>query len=218
MSIFNIFDKIFLVRNLLFIFLFFINNTFAVEKKNLKYSYPERTHDWNENLTHLGVLYAISWGMYPLVLSDDIKTKGSTQNYKNNFGKLVFDRDEPYWNWGVHPFTGNMTYLYYRTHGYTRSSALAMTFVSSTLFEFTIEIYTEPASVQDLYQTPIIGAIMGLSLETLSLYFLNSGTLAGKILGHILNPFTLFWFYDGKVSFTPAFDGKKRGFVFMTEF
>ena len=200
--------------------LFLLSNEVLAAKNmpNYSYSYPERTHEWGENFTHLGVVYLLSWGMYPLVLSSDIKTKGSTQNYKNNFGKLVFDRDGPYWNWGIHPLSGSMLYLYYRTHGYTRSSALAMSFVSSTLFEFTVEIYTEPASVQDLYQTPIIGAIVGLSLESLSLYFLNSGTLAGRIVGHIFNPFTLFWFYDGKVSLTPAFDGKRSGFIFIAEF
>ena len=197
----------------------FSSKILAVESvSNYRYTYPERIHTWEENLTHIGVVYALTWGMYPLVLSGEIKTKGSLQNYKNNFGKLTFDRDEPYWNWGIHPLSGSMLYLYYRTNGHTRTSALAMSFISSTLFEFTVEIYTEPASVQDLYQTPIIGAIVGLSLETLSLYFLNSGTLAGRIAGHIFNPFTLFWFYDGKVSLTPAFDGKKRGLFFVAEF
>jgi hypothetical protein len=40
-----------------------------------------------------------------------------------------------------------------------------MAAISSALFEFTVEVYTEPASVQDLYQTPILGSILGLGLE-----------------------------------------------------
>ncbi|MCY4523477.1 MAG: DUF3943 domain-containing protein [Halobacteriovoraceae bacterium] len=204
---------------LLFITVFLLSDKLlAKQNTNYRYTYPERTHEWSENFAHIGVVYLLSWGMYPIVLADDIKTKGSTENYKNNFGKLVFDRDEPYWNWGIHPLSGSMLYLYYRTNGYTRSSSLAMAFVSSTLFEFTVEIYTEPASVQDLYQTPVIGSIVGLSLETLSLYLLNTNTLAGRIFGHILNPFTLFWFYDGKMRLTPAFNGRQKGLIFMAEF
>ena len=57
-----------------------------------------------------------------------------------------------------------------------------MTFISSTLFEFTVEIYTEPAKVQDLYQTPILGSVLGVGLETLSLYLLNTGNSFGRIL------------------------------------
>jgi len=88
------------------------------------------------------------------------------------------------------------------------AEALSMTFVTSTLFEFTVEIYTEPASVQDLYQTPILGSIMGVGIENLSMALLNSGTTMGKFFGHLINPATLFWFYEGKVQIYPHFDGK----------
>lgn len=86
-----------------------------------------------------------------------------------------------------------------------------MAFISSTLFELTVEIYTEPASVQDLYQTPVIGSVLGLGLENLSMYLLNSGNALGKFLGHAINPSTLFWFYEGKVQVIPRYNGRKKG-------
>jgi len=94
-----------------------------------------------------------------------------------------------------------------------------MAFVSSTLFEFTVEIYTEPASIQDLYQTPIIGSFLGVGLETLSMYLLNTGNAVGRVLGHAINPSTLFWFYEGKVQIVPVTDFKSGGaLTLMAEF
>ena len=42
------------------------------------------------------------------------------------------------------------------------SNLLGVDFIQSTLFEFLIEIYTEPASIQDLIQTPILGSLFTL--------------------------------------------------------
>lgn len=91
-----------------------------------------------------------------------------------------------------------------------------MAFISSTLFEFTVEIYTEPASVQDLYQTPVIGSVIGLGLENISMYLLNSGNAFGRFIGHVLNPATLFWFYEGKIQLIPKYNGKKTGSLTLT--
>ena len=88
---------------------------------------------------------------------------------------------------------------------------MGMAFISSALFEFTVEIYTEPASVQDLYQTPIFGSLIGVGIERLSLYLLNTGNAFGRFFGHLLNPSTLFWFYEGKIIITPQLDGKGGG-------
>lgn len=167
------------------------------------WGYVDRNHTTSENLNNIAIIYGLSWAAYPLTQPEVFREKGSWKKYGNNFGELVFDRDEPFWNWFVHPISGSQLFLYYRANGYSRIDSLAMTFVSSTLFEFTVEIYTEPASIQDLFQTPVLGSLLGLGLENLSMYLLNSGNLAGKVLGHVLNPSTLFWFYEGKVQITP---------------
>jgi hypothetical protein len=183
------------------------------------YQYNDRRHTKEETWRHIGGIYLVSWAIYPLSQPSVFREKGSFENYKNNLGKVVFDKDTPFWNWFVHPISGSQLYLYYRANGYNRVDSMALAFISSTLFEFTIEIYTEPASIQDIYQTPVLGSILGLGLENLSLWLLNSGHPIGKFLGHTLNPSTLFWFFEGKVRMVPQIDGKGGGgMTFIYEF
>ena len=176
-----------------------------------QYTYIDRDHTSAENWRHIGIIYGVSWILYPATQPSVFFDQGSFRNYRRNFGHLVFDKDEPFWNWLVHPFSGSQLYLYYRANGYRRIDAMAMTFVSSTLFEFTVEIYTEPASIQDTYQTPVLGSILGVAIENLSLFLLNTGNFAGKFFGHLINPSTLFGFYKGKIQVHPFYDGQKSG-------
>lgn len=184
-----------------------------------RYSYIDRRHSTEESLKHIAAIYGVTWLVYPLTQPDVVREKGSWKNYRRNFGELVFDKDEPFWNWFVHPISGSQLYLYYRANGYNRIDSLGMAFISSTLFEFTVEIYTEPASIQDLYQTPVIGSFLGVGLENLSLYLLNSGNAFGRAIGHIINPATLFWFYEGKVQIIPQTNlNNRHGLLFTMEF
>ena len=184
-----------------------------------QYTYINRRHSKKETMKHIAALYGVTWMVYPLTQPDVVRKKGSWENYKNNLGKLVFDKDEPFWNWFVHPISGSQLYLYYRANGYSRIDSLGLAAISSTLFEFTVEIYTEPASVQDLYQTPVIGSFLGVGIETLSLYLLNTGNSFGKFFGHVINPATLFWFYEGKVRMLPQTNFRNRhGVMFSMEF
>ncbi|PIP89937.1 MAG: hypothetical protein COW01_00500 [Bdellovibrionales bacterium CG12_big_fil_rev_8_21_14_0_65_38_15] len=183
------------------------------------YEYIDRNHEKSETWKHLGIIYAASWALYPLTQPTVFKDNGSFKNYGNNFGEVVFDRDTPFWNWLVHPISGSQLYLYYRANGYNRIDSVGLTFISSTLFEFTVEVYTEPASIQDLYQTPILGSILGYGIENLSLWLLNTNHPIAKFLGHTLNPSTMFGFFEGKVRTVPSLDGKGgAGVTFIYEF
>ena len=194
-------------------------DTIATRETKWHYEYIDRKHSKAETWAHLGAIYVVTWGLYPLTQPSVFREKGSFKNYGDNFGKVVFDRDTPFWNWVVHPISGSQLYLYYRANGYNRVDSMGMAFISSTLFEFTVEIYTEPASVQDLYQTPVLGSILGLGIENLSLWLLNSGHPIAKYIGHAINPMTLFWFFEGKVRAVPHLDGKGGGGVtFLYEF
>ncbi len=175
------------------------------------YTYVDREHTREENLNNIAGVYAVTWLAYPLTQLKTVKENGSLTKYRHNFGKIVFDQDEPFWNWFVHPISGSQLFLFYRARGYSRSEALTMSFISSSLFEFTVEIYTEPASVQDLYQTPVLGAVLGLGIEKLSLYLLNTGNVIGKFIGHAINPSTLLWYYEGKVRVIPQVAPKQVG-------
>lgn len=182
------------------------------------YSFPEREHSAKETLGHLGVLYAASWVAYYVSQPKVFREKGSFSVYRHNFGKVVFDKDEPFWNWLVHPISGSQLYLYFRANGYKKIDSVKLAFVASSMFEFLVEIYTEPASFQDLYQTPLLGSALGLMLEKLSFYFLNYNSPFFTVLGHILNPMTLFWFYEGKTRITPSVGKGKAALQFEMSF
>ncbi|MBF0364865.1 MAG: DUF3943 domain-containing protein [Oligoflexia bacterium] len=168
------------------------------------YTYKDRDHRFLESTRLLSTLYVISWGTYYMGQENIFREEGSFAKYRKNMFHPVFDKDNPYWNWGMHPLTGSQLYLFYRANGYTRMNALGMTFLQSAFFEFTTEVYTEPPSYQDLYQTPILGAILGYGLEKISLVLINSEWQIARVVGHILNPSTLFWFYEGKVQVYPT--------------
>jgi hypothetical protein len=183
--------------------------------REFQYGYIDRSHTFTESLKHVVAMYGVTWIVYPLSQPKIFREDGSWKKYKKNFGQIVFDRDEPFWNWFVHPISGSQLYLYYRANGYDRINSLGMAFISSTLFEFTVEIYTEPASIQDLYQTPVLGSLFGVGLETLSMYLLGTGNAVGRFFGHVLNPSTLFWFYEGKVQIVPRTNLKDSGGLFL---
>jgi hypothetical protein len=181
------------------------------------YGYNDREHSLLQNVKNIGAVYAMTWFFYPLVQPKVLRGAGGLKDYSRNFGRIVFDQDEPFWNGFVHPLSGSQLYLLYRSFGYNRLSAFEMTFISSTLFEFTVEIFTEPASVQDLYQTPVLGTVLGFGLENASLYFLNSGNTLGKILGHALNPATLLPFYEGRMLIIPKIEDSDKGAMIKWE-
>lgn len=179
------------------------------EKMRYRYQYIEKDHSTSDVFYDLAFCYGVTWLIYPIgqpnVLSDG---DGSVDRYQKNFGNVVFDQDEPFWNLFVHPIMGSQLFLYYRAHGYSRWEAFKMAGLSSMLFEFTVEIYSEPASLQDLYNTPVFGTVLGIGLERLSLNLLNSDNAVSRFFGHVINPSTLFWFYDGKVELAPLIGSK----------
>lgn len=181
------------------------------------YGYNDRNHSVEENLKNIGLVYGLTWVFYPIVQPKVFEVRNGFSAYRHNFGKVVFDKDEPVWNFFVHPISGSQLYLLYRSIGYSRMGAMGMATVSSTLFEFTVETLTEPASVQDLYQTPILGTVLGLGIENFSMYMLNTGTTVGKVVGHIINPATLLPFYEGRTLIIPKFEPEDKGAMFRLE-
>ena len=188
------------------------------EKRQYTYGYVDRDHSTKENLGHLGAMYLVSWIVFPLSQSRNFKDYGGWKQYRKNFGDVVFDNDEPIWNWLGHTFSGSQFYLYYRANGYDPHGALVMTSISSALFEFTVETYTTPASVQDLYQTPVLGSLVGYGIEKLSMFLLNSGSAWMKVVGHIINPATMFWFYEGRVRLEPRYTQTEKGLFLSMDF
>lgn len=176
-----------------------------------QYGYNDRQHSMVENVKNIGIVYGMTWFFYPLIQPKIFRGAGGIKEYSRNFGRMVFDQDEPFWNSFVHPLSGSQLYLLYRADGYDRLSAFEMTFISSALFELTVEIFTEPASVQDLYQTPVVGTLLGFGIENASLYLLNSGNTLAKIIGHAINPATLLPIYEGRTLIIPKIEDADKG-------
>jgi hypothetical protein len=196
------------------LFLIFFKSSWAYD---LEYKYSDREHSFGENVKNISVIYGLTWFIYPVVQPQIFRGRGSFTNYKKNLGHIVFDNDEPFWNLGVHPYSGSQLFLIYRSLGYSKLNSFQMTFISSALFELTVETYSEKASVQDLYQTPVLGSIIGVGLESISLYLINSPSLSGKILGHILNPITLFT-KDSHSYFIPSFENHEKNLMWKMEY
>jgi len=182
-----------------------------------RYEMPLKEHSPTDNVKNIGVMYGLAWFFYPILQPKVFSGEASWEQYKKNFGEIVFDKDEPVWNYFVHPLVGSQLFLFYRADGYTRMESLGMTFITSALFEFTVEIFTEPASIQDLYQTPVLGSVIGLGLENLSLYALNSGTTFGKVFGHLINPSTLLPIYEGRTLIIPKLEPEDKGAMLKFE-
>ncbi len=177
----------YLIRLIVIIFALFRQTESA--QAETAFAYDEKNYESSERILHLGVVYGVSWTLYPLFQPEVMMgEKGAWHEYRQNIGRTVFDQDEPFWNWIVHPISGSQLFLFYRAMGYTRTDSFAMTFVSSALFEYTIEIYSEPASYQDLYQTPVLGSVFGYGIELLSTDLLNRPSRLAQFFGRVINP------------------------------
>lgn len=113
------------------------------------------------------------------------------------------DGDSFFTNYVIHPFSGAMSFLYYREMGHDVWSSFLGSVAQSTLFEYTIEGLVETPSLPDLLSTPLIGAPMGYGLEKTSDWLYNTDNGAAKVAAHILNPMRNFVHDRQLVLFNP---------------
>jgi len=85
--------------------------------------------------------------------------------WTHNVTHPVIDHDDFYINYILHPYWGSAYYLDARGRGFGRWGSFAYSFLASSLYEFGTEAFTEPASIQDIFVTPIGGALLGMALE-----------------------------------------------------
>lgn len=156
------------------------------------YALEYRTKDLSlsDKFRHQGYAFAGLLTGYGLTQWDTIKNEGSFRDYEDRFLEFRFDQDNSTWNLIGHPLTGAQTYLFYRAMGHSKKSSLVMSFFSSLAFEVLIETYTERPSIQDTFQTPLFGAIIGNLLEKASVKLINSPSKFNRFLGRVINPFS----------------------------
>lgn len=136
-------------------------------------------------------LYVGQWAYYMATQAEVLRQEGSFRKWYSNPASPHFDKDFYDFNLIRHTMAGSLYYGYYRTFGATRQRSLALSTVSVLLFEFSIEVATERPSWQDIYQTPVLGSLLGMGLEDLSLACLRSSWKPVRALGYVFNPFVL---------------------------
>lgn len=169
----------------------------------------------------LGTAFLIQFvyiGGYMATQWNVIQEHGSFSNWLDNITQIHFDKDSYDYNIITHVGNAHYSYLFYRAMGYKKVNAMAMTFIGSTIFEFFIETLTEPPSIQDLWQTPVLGTLLGITSERLSLLLLNTDYTVLQWVGYLLNPFHLFSFSHYKVSSVPITNPEFRGLGLTIKF
>ena len=100
----------------------------------------------------------------------------------------VWDKDNWVFNYILHPYGGAAYYMSARTQGCSAINSFLYAFGVSTIFwEYGIEAFNEIPSYQDMFITPIVGAIMGEAFYKLKRSILHNDTclFGSRLLGNI---------------------------------
>jgi hypothetical protein len=107
----------------------------------------------------------------------------------------VWDRDEHFLNYIMHPYFGGVYYTSARHAGFSEVESFGYSFAMSALFwEYGVEAFAEVPSWQDLFVTPFFGAMVGEMMLIQEQEILDRGgdVLGSETLGSIslffLNP------------------------------
>lgn len=127
----------------------------------------QRTADWSgvrrDTLYFLGYQAVVVAVLYAL---PDEQTRFDKDNagwskWRYNVTHPVWDEDEAYLNYGLHPYWGAAYYIRGRERGLTRWESFGYAALLSGLYEYGAEAFFEPVSYQDLIVTPLIGSLLG---------------------------------------------------------
>lgn len=93
--------------------------------------------------------------------SEEDKEDYSFDKWKENVSHPVVDNDKWWINYVTHPYWGAAYYTRARERGFDPSQSFWYSVLLSTLFEYGVEAFAEPVSMQDLIVTPLIGSLIG---------------------------------------------------------
>ncbi len=104
------------------------------------------------------------------------------KKWKDNVSEgPVWDRDEHFLNYIMHPYFGGVYYTAARHAGYNEfESFLYSATMSAFFWEYGVEAFAEVPSWQDLFITPFFGAVVGEIMLTAEQDILENG---GELLG-----------------------------------
>nr|WP_175579341.1 DUF3943 domain-containing protein [Vibrio hepatarius] len=104
------------------------------------------------------------------------------QKWKDNVSDgPVWDRDEHFLNYVMHPYFGGVYYTAARHAGFSEFESFLYSASMSTFFwEYGVEAFAEVPSWQDLFITPFFGAVVGEMMLEAEQDIVSSG---GEVLG-----------------------------------
>lgn len=107
----------------------------------------------------------------------------------------IWDKDEHYLNYVMHPYFGGVYYTAARHAGFQEFESFLYSFAMSTFFwEYGVESFAEIPSIQDIIVTPLFGAAVGewMYLAEQQIVANDSEVLNSEMLGSVslffLNP------------------------------
>jgi hypothetical protein len=100
----------------------------------------------------------------------------------------LWDGDAIHTNLVQHPIFGAGVYLYYRQLGYDRTASSLASFLTSALYEYTVEGWNQPPSITDLVVTPGLGVPLAIVLEETSNLLAESDSQFIRALSYVFNP------------------------------
>lgn len=89
------------------------------------------------------------------------KMKFSNVKANMTFQTYRWDEDRFFFNYIAHPLTGSESYLRARMRGFTPMESFLFSFCSSAVWEYLVEGWVEPVSVEDVFITPVAGSMLG---------------------------------------------------------
>jgi hypothetical protein len=137
---------------------------------------PRSGGDWEALARDTGYLIgyqALAFGIL-YVSPESVSNWSVEQKHNYDFSKWTrnvthphFDTDAFWINYLAHPYCGMAYYLDARGRGFGRWGSFAFSFFASGLYEFGTEAFAEKPSIQDIFVTPIGGALLGIAVEGL---------------------------------------------------
>lgn len=146
-----------------------------------------------------------------------------------------WDGDNPIFNYVLHPYAGAVYFMGARSNGYNFYQSLLYAAAISTIgWEFGIEAFMERPSIQDIFVTPLCGAVIGEAFYRLKReivandYTLFGSPVLGTIAAFLIDPLNeVVGIFMGnparraakaRLQFTPSITPSYQGFAMTLTF
>ncbi|MDE5845493.1 MAG: DUF3943 domain-containing protein [Muribaculaceae bacterium] len=167
---------------------------------SLPYSLTRREEKWGRLAANTAVLFG--GGITALTILQMLPEDATAWNkeqitsvplfkrWVNNVKKgPVIDKDNPIFNYALHPYAGAAYFMSARSQGFNFwGSFLYSAFISTVFWEYGIEAFMEIPSLNDLLITPICGAIIGEGFYRCKRWIVDNGyeILGSRALAYVV--------------------------------